>query len=244
MEVIAAIDIIDGRCVRLRQGDYDQATFYQDNPVDIAKRLSDAGLQRLHLVDLDGAKAGYPVNVSVIEKIAQSTSLVIDVGGGLKSGADFARVFNAGAAMATVGTLAATNRELTQALLKQWGPSRLILGADGKDGKVAVSGWNKVTDLPLVDYICGYLCEGFTTVICTDISKDGMLSGPSVDLYREIIAKATSYGLMIRLIASGGVTSIQDLHELTACGCTGAIVGKALHEGLLTVKELSEFQKG
>ena len=130
MEVIAAIDIIDGRCVRLRQGDYDQATFYRDNPVDIAKRLSDAGLQRLHLVDLDGAKAGYPVNVSVIEKIAQSTSLVIDVGGGLKSGADFARVFNAGSAMATVGTLAATNRELTRALLKQWGQTRLLLGAE------------------------------------------------------------------------------------------------------------------
>lgn len=236
MDVIPAIDIIGGRCVRLRQGDYSMATVYETNPVDVAKSFWDSGFKRLHVVDLDGAKAGRPVNLAIVERIAAQTDALIDVGGGLKTGADFAAVFGAGATMATVGTLAATDRGLTCALLRQWGPNRLILGADSHDGRIAVSGWSKVTDLAVIDYVCAYLCEGFTTVICTDISKDGMMGGPSFDLYRQLIAKATSYGLVLELIASGGVSSLDDLAGLETVGCTGAIVGKALHDGVLDAR--------
>ena len=242
MEVIPAIDIIGGKCVRLRQGDFNAAHVYDDDPVVAAKKFETAGLRRLHVVDLDGAKAGHPFNLRIIEQIARQTDLILDVGGGLKSGANYSDIFNAGAAMATVGTLAATNRELTCALLRQWGPTRLILGADSRDGFVSVSGWRETTALSTIDYVCNYLCEGFTTVICTDIAKDGMLQGPSLELYEMMIAKASSYGLKINLIASGGVASIEDLDRLNTIGCSGAIIGKALHDNLVDAASLAQWE--
>lgn len=243
MTVIPAMDIIDGCCVRLSMGDYASKRVYGENPVAMAKMIEESGLKRLHLVDLDGAKAGHVVNQKVLEEIAEQTSLIVDVGGGLKSEQDFATVFSSGAAMATVGSLAAVDRELTLRLLAAYGSGRLILGADCKEGMIAVSGWLETTALPLEEFIRSYLREGFTTVISTDIARDGMLSGPATQLYARLIATMKAEGLPLNLIASGGIRGLDDLDELDKAGLSGAIVGKALYEGAVSAMDLFNWQK-
>jgi phosphoribosylformimino-5-aminoimidazole carboxamide ribotide isomerase len=229
MIVIPAMDIIDGSCVRLRMGDYATKQVYATDPVEVAKQFADHGLRRLHLVDLDGARAKRVVNIDVLKRILSSVDLVIDVGGGLHTKEDFQAVFSAGAAMATVGSLAARDRSLTLELLDAWGPQRLILGADCREGSIAVSGWEKTTGIPVVEFVAGYLGAGFSKVISTDISKDGMMEGPSISLYRTLMSAMDARGLHIELIASGGVSSLGDLDELKEAGLSGAIVGKALY---------------
>ncbi len=243
MQVIAAMDIINGSCVRLRMGDYDQKRVYEVSPLEMAKRFADAGLERLHLVDLDGARAHHVVNLRIIEEIAQHTPLVIDVGGGLKSADDISAVFSAGAHMATLGTLAAKDRELTLELLQQWGPERLILGADCRGGNIAVSGWETTTDLSVDSFIVSYLEAGFTMVVSTEIERDGMLSGPALSLYRKLIEKAQQQGYPLHLIASGGIRNLKDLDELSSAGLSGAIIGKALYEGELTPIDVARWQQ-
>src|SRR5690554_2710950 len=242
MIAIPAMDIIDGSCVRLKMGDYAQKRVYHDDPVEVAKRCSDFGLKRLHLVDLDGARAGHVVNLRVMENIARETDLVIDVGGGLKTEADMESVFNAGAAMATVGSIAAQNRELTLTMLETWGSDRLILGADCRDGLIAVGGWSTVTDLDVDEFVLSYLTAGFISVVSTDIARDGMMNGPSLELYRRLLERVAASKLTMSLIASGGVRSIADLDDLESVGVSGAIIGKALYEGAMTEKALAEWQ--
>lgn len=241
---IPAMDIIDGACVRLRMGDYTSKHVYHTEPLEMAKAFVDAGLGRLHLVDLDGAKAGHTVNLKVLESIATHTDLIVDVGGGLQSPQDFASVFSAGAWMATVGSIAAKDRETTLSILATWGAKRLILGADCKDGMIAVSGWTAITSLHVLEFILSYLREGFSQVVSTDIGRDGMLNGPAVELYRDLLLLAQSHSLKMDLIASGGIRSISDLDVLRDMGLSGAIVGKALYEGLIDPKELSTWQSG
>lgn len=243
MQVIAAMDIIHGSCVRLRMGDYDQKRVYDVSPLEMAKRFADAGLERLHLVDLDGARAQHVVNLRIIEEIAQHTSLEIDVGGGLKSADDIKAVFSSGAHMATLGTLAAQNRELTLALLQQWGPDRLILGADCRGGNIAVRGWETVTDISVDSFVLSYLQAGFVKVVSTEIERDGMLSGPAISLYQSLIEKAKNAGYPLHLIASGGIRNLRDLDELSSVGLSGAIIGKALYEGNLTPESVATWQK-
>ncbi len=241
MEIIPAIDIIDGKYVRLTRGDYEQKKVYGNDPLTMAKQIADAGIKRLHLVDLDGAKAKRVVNLNVLEKIAQNTPLVIDVGGGLQSKQDFSDVFNAGAHMATVGSLAAQDRQLTLELLSTYGGEKLILGADSLDGMIAVSGWQESTAFPLFDFVTAYLEAGFLKVIATDISRDGMLTGSALELYRTLLERVAELGLTINLIASGGVNSLEELGELKEAGLSGAIIGKALYEGVFTLEELAQW---
>ncbi|NLA93108.1 MAG: 1-(5-phosphoribosyl)-5-[(5-phosphoribosylamino)methylideneamino]imidazole-4-carboxamide isomerase [Spirochaetales bacterium] len=241
MEIIPAIDIIDGKYVRLTRGDYEQKKVYGNDPLTMAKEIADAGIKRLHLVDLDGAKAKKVVNLKVLEEIAQNTALIIDVGGGLQSKQDFSDVFNAGAHMATVGSLAARDRDLTLELLAIYGGEKLILGADSLDGMIAVSGWQESTSFPLFDFITTYLEAGFLKVIATDISRDGMLSGSALELYRDLLERVEELGLTINLIASGGVNSLEDISELKEAGLSGAIIGKALYEGIVTLEELAQW---
>lgn len=243
MIAIPAMDIIDGLCVRLRMGDYTTKQVYATDPVEVARNFADHGLKRLHLVDLDGARSHRVVNLKVLERISSSVDLRIDVGGGLHTADDFASVFSAGAAMATVGSLAAKNRELTLQLLATYGSDQLILGADCRDGMIAVSGWEAITNLPVVEFITGYLEKGFVRVISTDISKDGMMGGPAVELYRSILEGAKRRKASIKLIASGGVSTIDDLATLSRAGLAGAIVGKALYEGAITAQELAAWQQ-
>ncbi len=242
MIVIPAMDLIDGCCVRLSKGDYTSKRVYSEDPVAIAKELEAAGLRYLHLVDLDGAKAGHVVNHRVLERITGATSLLVDVGGGLKTPEDFALVFACGAARATVGSLAATDRDTTLDLLEQWGPERLSLGADCKDGLIAVSGWQTTTSLQLHEFTRDYLRAGFKTVISTDIARDGMLSGAATRMYQDLAARMREDGLSLELVASGGVRSLADLDELAAAGLWGAIVGKALYEGAVTAAGLADWQ--
>lgn len=244
MMTIPAMDIIDGACVRLRMGDYSTKRVYHGSPLDQAKIFADAGLERLHLVDLDGAKAGHVVNLNVLESIARHTDLIIDVGGGIQSSDDFSAVFSAGAAMATVGSLAARDRETTLAMLDTWGSEKLILGADCKDGMIAVSGWASVTNLDIDSFVASYLQAGFYRVVSTDIGRDGMLNGPAIDLYRHLIQSMRAQSLSMELIASGGIRSITDLKALEQAGLAGAIVGKALYEGLIDIEELGAWQGG
>ncbi len=238
MEIIPAIDIIDGKCVRLTQGDYDQKTVYNEDPLEAAKMFEDAGLWRLHLVDLDGAKAHRIVNYKVLERISSKTRLQIDFGGGLKSDDDIRIAFECGARQITGGTIAVKNRELFLKWLKIYGPDRIILGADVKEKKIAVSGWLEQSELDLIPFLKGYIDEGVTHVICTDVARDGLLQGPSLDLYREIREVFPD----LRLIASGGVSSMADLDELRESGCFGAILGKAIYEGRVRLKDLVGLQ--
>ncbi len=242
MIAIPAMDIIGGSCVRLRMGDYDTKQVYATDPVEVAKRFAGSGLRRLHLVDLDGARAKQVRNLDMLERISASVDLTIDVGGGLQSAQDFSSVFDAGAAMATVGSLAARDRNLTLELLHRWGSERLILGADCRDGMIAVSGWESTTDLPVVDFIAGYLSSGFTKVVSTDISRDGMMSGPALALYEAIMSRAARDGLAIELIASGGIRSLGDLEVLSRAGLSGAIIGKAIYEGAIDIVRLAAWQ--
>lgn len=237
IEIIPAIDLIDGKCVRLQQGDYNRKTIYHEDPVCLAKIFEDTGLKRLHLVDLDGAKEGRIVNYRVLEEIAGNTNLIIDFGGGLKSGKDLEIAFNSGASMVTGGSIAVKNRELFIEWLRQFGSERIILGADAVQGMIAVSGWQETTTLNVVDFIEGYTGFGINKVISTEISRDGMLGGPAFDLYREIMERISG----IRLIASGGVSSMNDILELQKMNVYGVITGKAIYENKITLNEISKF---
>ncbi|MFV0590134.1 MAG: 1-(5-phosphoribosyl)-5-[(5-phosphoribosylamino)methylideneamino]imidazole-4-carboxamide isomerase [Draconibacterium sp.] len=237
IEIIPAIDLIDGKCVRLSQGDYNQKTVYNENPLEVALMFEAAGINRLHLVDLDGAKAQHIVNYKVLETIATKTNLVIDFGGGLKSDKDLEIAFNSGAAMVTGGSIAVKEKETFLAWLEKYGNEKIILGADAKDGKIAVSGWLETTSLAVVDFISEYVTKGIQKVISTEISRDGMLSGPAFELYTEIMEKLTG----VEIIASGGIATIDDILKLNEMGVPGVITGKALYENRITLKEIEKF---
>ena len=237
MQIIPAIDIIDGKCVRLTQGDYQQKTIYNENPLEVAKEFEAAGLERLHLVDLDGAKAGSVKNWKVLETIAANTSMVIDFGGGIKKAEDVEIVFTSGAAFATIGSLAVKNEIVFIEWLQKFGADKFLLGADVKGEKIAVGGWLETTDIDIYDFIGKYFAEGIQQLFCTDVSKDGKLEGPSIELYTKIIAQFPQ----LHFIASGGVSSVADLEELEKIGCAGAIVGKAIYENRITLDELKRF---
>jgi phosphoribosylformimino-5-aminoimidazole carboxamide ribotide isomerase len=239
MIIIPAIDIIQGKCVRLTKGDYAQQIVYNDNPVEVAKQFEAAGIKRLHIVDLDGAKAGSIVNLKVLENIASATDLVIDFGGGVKTIQDVSNIFNAGAAMVTIGSLAVKQPALLEEWLMEFGTDQFLIGADVLDGKIKISGWLEDGGINIFDFIGKMLSLGVTNIFCTDIAKDGVMEGPSVDLYKNILEQHPE----INLIASGGVSKIDDILVLDALGCTGAIVGKAIYEGkvpLNPLKDLSE----
>jgi len=233
MKIIPAIDIINGKCVRLTQGDYAQQKTYNENPLEVAKMYEDAGIQYLHLVDLDGAKAGRIINYKVLESIATQTKLAVDFGGGLKTDADIETAFSSGAAQVTAGSIAVKQPETVYAWLEKYGTDKIILGADCRNRKIAVSGWLEESTLDVVDFIKDFSGKGIQSVICTDISKDGMLQGPSFELYGEILEQAN-----VGLIASGGVTTMDDLYRLKQMGCAGAIIGKAIYEGNITLTQL------
>jgi phosphoribosylformimino-5-aminoimidazole carboxamide ribotide isomerase len=239
MEIIPAIDIIDGKCVRLTQGDYEQKTIYNENPLEVAKQFEDIGIKRLHLVDLDGAKKGKVINLSVLEKIAGSTKLIIDFGGGIKQDADIESVFSAGATIATIGSVAVKEPDKFYNWVNKYGVAKILLGADVKNEKIAVSGWLEETNLSVYDFIEKNISRGITTIFCTDISKDGLLQGPSIELYKKIIEKNPT----INLIASGGVSDMNDVNELEKIGCSGVIIGKAFYEGRITMSELKLILK-
>lgn len=233
MKIIPAIDLIDGKCVRLTKGDYSTKKIYNENPVEVAKSFEGAGIQYLHLVDLDGAKASKIVNYPVLEKIARETNLTIDFGGGLKSDDDLRIAFESGATKVTGGSIAIQKPTVFSNWIEKYG-DKIILGADCLNRKIATQGWTEISNLNVVDFIRNYEEEGISEVICTDISKDGMLDGPSVELYAEILHKTS-----VKLIASGGVSSAQDLAILKDLGCSGVIIGKAIYEGRISLKQLS-----
>ncbi len=235
MEIVPAIDIIDGKCVRLTKGDYNACKTYSDNPLDMALRFQDAGLRRLHLVDLDGAKSKHIVNYPTLEAIAGHTDLTIDFGGGIKSTQDLETALGCGAAMVTVGSTAVTDPDLMTRWIEDFGQEHIILGADARDGKISVNGWKEDSALTLCDFILDYMQKGITQVLCTDINRDGMLQGPSVELYKALLKEFPG----IKLIASGGVSSVQDLIDLKEAGLPAAIVGKAYYEGHITLEQLS-----
>jgi phosphoribosylformimino-5-aminoimidazole carboxamide ribotide isomerase len=239
MKIIPAIDLIDGRCVRLTQGDYAQKKIYNEHPLEVAKSFEGIGIQRLHLVDLDGAKKGEVVNLKVLENIASKTRLIIDFGGGIKKDKDIHRVFDAGAAIATIGSIAVKNKELFFDWIKKYGADRILLGADVKEEKIAIGGWLETTDISIFDFITENMKQGIDTVFCTDISKDGLLQGPSIELYKKIKFKFP----VLNLIASGGVAGIEDLEALKGINCSGAIVGKAIYEGRITMNQLKQYVK-
>jgi len=237
MEIIPAIDIIEGKCVRLTQGDHEQKKIYNEHPLEVAKQFEGAGLKRLHLVDLDGAKAGAVKNWKVLETLGSKTSLIIDFGGGIKKEDDVKIIFNSGAALATIGSVAVKNEEEFVKWLLKFGSDKFLLGADVKDEKIAVSGWLETTDILIYDFIQKYIEHGVPQIFCTDVSKDGKLEGPSIDLYKNIISKFPD----LHFIASGGVSSIKDLEDLKEIGCKGVIVGKAIYEGKISLRELSSL---
>ena len=234
MEIIPAIDIIEGKCVRLTQGDYEQKKIYNENPLEVAKEFEAAGLQRLHLVDLDGAKAGAVKNWKVVETLAAKTSLVIDFGGGIKTSRDVQIVFDSGAAWATVGSIAVKDETEFVKWLQDFGPAKFILGADVKDEKIAVAGWQETTDIWIYDFIEKYIQHGVQQIFCTDVSKDGKLEGPATELYKNIVTKFPA----LHFIASGGVSSINDVDELQRVGCKGVIIGKAIYENRVRLEDL------
>ena len=237
MQIIPAIDIIDGKCVRLTEGDYAQKTIYNENPLEVAKAFEAAGIQRLHLVDLDGAKAGAVKNWKVLESIALNTKLVIDFGGGIKTDNDVAHVFERGASLATIGSIAVANPTLFLSWVNKYGAEKFFLGADVKDNLIAVNGWMQTSTISIESFLTDYLAHGITNIFCTDVSKDGRLEGPSIKLYQSLIQLFPN----LKLVASGGVSSLQDLEALDAIGCAGAIVGKAIYENRISLASLQQF---
>lgn len=237
MYIIPAIDIIEGKCVRLTQGDYAQKKVYNENPLEVAKAFQDAGLSRLHLVDLDGARAKRIVNYRILEQIATRTNLIIDFGGGLKSDEDLRIAFESGAQQVTGGTIAVKEPQIFQGWLKQHGADRIILGADFKDGQVAVSGWQEESDWALFAFLKNYRDQGVRYTISTDVSRDGLLQGSAVGVYQKIREELPD----LHLIASGGIQSMQELERLRKIGCFGAIVGKAIYEQQITLQDLQRF---
>lgn len=237
MQIIPAIDLIGGKCVRLSQGDYSSKKEYHDDPLEMAKRFEGVGIQRLHLVDLDGAKAKKIVNAEVLQRISIGTSLQVDFGGGIQADEEIEKAFELGAKQVTGGSIAVKNPELFQSWIKTYGSEKIILGADAKNRKIAVGGWEETTTVDLIPFIKDYVAQGISYVICTDVAKDGLLQGPSVDLYKDILKEIPS----VKLIASGGVSSVKDLEELEKIGVYGTIVGKAYYEGRVSLEELAAF---
>ncbi len=237
MQIIPAIDLIDGKCVRLTEGDYAQKKIYNEDPLEVAKAFEGIGLMRLHLVDLDGAKAGEVVNWKVLEKIANQTQLIIDFGGGIKKETTLQTVFDTGANYATIGSLAVKNRAVFEEWIERFGADAFMLGADVFEEKIAIGGWIEKTNINVFEFIQSYMNKGITQIFCTDIKKDGKLAGPSIDLYKKIIEQFPT----LQLIASGGVSKMEDLHALRTIGCAGAIVGKAIYENRITLDELARF---
>lgn len=237
MRIIPAIDIINGKCVRLSKGDYSTQKIYNENPLEVAKMFEAHGVKHLHLVDLDGAKASHIVNHRVLEIIASGTELSIDFGGGLKSDEDLKIAFESGANQVTGGSIAVKNPNTFKSWLQKYGTDRIILGADAHNEKIAVGGWLEESDEKLIPFIQNYLKEGVSYVICTDISKDGMLQGPSFDLYQKILNETST----IKLIASGGISTFEELPKLAEMGCEGTIVGKAIYEHKISMKQLENF---
>ena len=236
MRIIPAIDIIDGRCVRLTKGDYTTEKVYHTNPLEVAKSYEANGIQYLHLVDLDGAKSNHIINHKILHDIATQTSLKVDFGGGIKTDDDARIAFESGASQITGGSIAVQNPELFQSWIHKYGSDKIILGADSLKRKIATHGWLQQSELDVIDFINSYQAKGIAYVICTDISKDGMLQGPSIDLYKEIL-----YNSKVKLIASGGVSNIQDVYDLVDIGCEGAIIGKAIYENRISLQELNKF---
>jgi len=257
MRIIPAIDIIEGKCVRLTKGDYDTKKIYNENPLEVAKSFEDAGIEYLHVVDLDGAKASHIVNYKVLESIATKTNLKIDFGGGLKSDEDLKIAFNSGANQITGGSIAVKNPDVFQNWISKFGAERIILGADCNNEKIAISGWQEESTLEVIPFIKDYQAKGIQYVICTDISKDGMLEGPSFELYDRILeacslsvrAQSRTEDLStalketdkLKLIASGGISNFEELPKLKEMGCEGVIIGKAIYENRISLKELEDF---
>lgn len=236
MRIIPAIDLIGGKCVRLTKGDYKTQKIYNENPLEVAKQFEDHGIKYLHLVDLDGAKSNHIVNYKTLEAIANQTSLKIDFGGGIKSDEDLKIAFSSGADQITGGSIAVKNETLFSNWLASYGSKKIILGADAINRKIATNGWQNTSELDVVDFISHYNTKGIEYVICTDIDKDGMLQGASIELYKDILSVNK-----IKLIASGGVSSIDDLYKLKATGCEGTIIGKAIYEGYISLKDLEKL---
>ncbi len=243
MRIIPAIDIIEGKCVRLTRGDYSTKKVYNENPLEVAKVFEASGIQFLHIVDLDGAKASHIINYKVLEQIATKTNLKIDFGGGLKTNEDLHIAFNSGANQITGGSIAVKNSEVFTSWIDSNGSNKIILGADCNDEKIAVSGWQEESDLEVIPFIQKYQNKGIKYVICTDISKDGMLEGPSFSLYKRILSKCYSEQKeeSLKLIASGGISTIEELPKLTELGCEGVIIGKAIYENRISLKQLEKF---
>ena len=237
MRIIPAIDIIEGKCVRLTKGDYSTKKIYNENPLEIAKEFEDAGIQYLHFVDLDGAKASHIVNYKILEQIASKTSLQIDFGGGLKSDEDLRIAFESGANQITGGSIAVKNATVFESWISKFGADKIILGADCNNEKIALSGWQEESNLNVIPFIKQYQSKGIEYVICTDISKDGMLQGPSFDLYERILMRASE----IKLIASGGISTFHEIPQLAKLGCEGVIIGKAIYENRISLKELETY---
>lgn len=239
IEIIPAIDLIDGKCVRLAQGDFSQSTIYSDDPLEMAKDFEAAGFSRLHIVDLDGARTGRIANLKVLEAISRNTDLTIDFGGGVKTDEDIKTVFDAGAAMASVGSIAVKSPDRFFAWLDRYGGEKILLGADVRDGNLFVDGWQTVTGLEIVPFLLEYFAKRVRQVFITDIAKDGVLKGPSVELYEQIREALPD----LKLIASGGVSRIEDIYELERIGCDSVIVGKAIYEGIIKLEDLAQRQE-
>jgi len=237
VRIIPAIDIIEGKCVRLSKGDYETKKIYNENPLEVAKAFEDHGIQHLHLVDLDGAKSKHIVNYKVLDQLASKTSLQIDFGGGLKSDEDLRIAFESGAQQITGGSIAVRDPEIFKNWIVAYGNEKIILGADCHNTKIAISGWQEESQLEVKSFIEDYTNKGIRYVICTDISKDGMLEGPSVELYKDILNTTPE----IHLVASGGITTINDLETLLEIGCEGAIIGKAIYENRISLNDLKSF---
>lgn len=237
IEIIPAIDIIKGKCVRLSQGDFQTQKIYSESPVDIAKQFEDAGIKRLHIVDLDGAKKGNIVNIEVLENVASQTHLKIDFGGGIKTTNDADKVFNAGASIINIGSIAIKQPSIVVEWIEKFGAEKILLGADAKEEKIVINGWQQSTEINIIDYLKGWSSKKMNTIFCTDVSKDGLLQGASINLYKKILEAIPN----IHLTASGGVSSIKDIEELKEIGCSGVIIGKALYEGKITLNELKKF---
>jgi phosphoribosylformimino-5-aminoimidazole carboxamide ribotide isomerase len=241
MRIIPAIDIIEGKCVRLSKGDYNTKKIYNENPLEVAKNFEAHGIQYLHLVDLDGAKSKNIVNHKILEEIASKTNLKVDFGGGLKTDKDLQIAFECGAHQITGGSIAVKDPDIFKSWIQKFGSEKIILGADANNEKIAVSGWQEESNKELIPFIQEYQEEGINYVICTDISKDGMLEGPSFELYRRILEETSSKDKKLKLIASGGISTFSELPELAELGCEGTIIGKAIYEGRIQMKELEKF---
>jgi phosphoribosylformimino-5-aminoimidazole carboxamide ribotide isomerase len=237
IEIIPAIDLIEGKCVRLTQGDFKQQKIYSENPLEMAKQFEAVGLWQLHIVDLDGAKNGKVTNLKVLETIAKNTNLAIDFGGGIKTDQDIQNVFDAGAEMASIGSVAVKNEEKFFEWLEKYGSQNILLGADVKENLLAINGWQTATKIEILPFLESYFARGVQQVFCTDIAKDGLLQGSSNALYTQILARLPK----LKLIASGGVSSMKDVFELEKIGCTGVIIGKAIYEGNIKLEELKQF---